>query len=107
MMSHLLKDALPEFALELEELLHSSGEPQLAEQISSLQVIRRCDCEDDFCSSFYTQYEPSVRPYPNAHCVELESKKGMIILDVVVGEIAHVEVLFRDDVREKIRALFP
>jgi hypothetical protein len=48
-----------------------------------------------------------MRPYRDARCLELEPKEGMIILDVVCGLIAKVEVLYRDDVRRRLRAIFP
>jgi hypothetical protein len=98
---------LPEFAEELKILLLASKEPLLAAQVPDLVVARRCSCEDDFCATFYTKYEPSMRPYRDARCLELEPKEGMIILDVVCGLIAKVEVLYRDDVRRRLRAIFP
>jgi len=107
MASRRLNEALPEFAEELNKLLLASKEPELATQIAELTIARRCSCEDDFCATFYTQFEPSTRPFRNAHCLELESKEGMIILDVVSTRIAEVEVLYRDDVRQRLRAIFP
>ncbi len=98
---------LPEFAEELKTLLLASKEPLLAAQVPDLLIVRRCSCEDDFCATFYTKYEPSTRPYSDAHCLELEPKEGMIILDVVRDRIAKVEVLYRDDVRGRLRAIFP
>ncbi len=98
---------LPDFAQELEELLLAANHPELAAQVHELRILRRCSCEDDFCASFFTQFEPSKRPFPDARCVEVEPRGGMIILDVVSGRIAHVEVLYRDDVRRTLRAAFP
>jgi hypothetical protein len=102
-----LETVLPEFAAELEELLRTSKEPELATQISKLCIARRCSCEDDFCATFYTQFDPAVHPRMNAHCLELDPEEGMIILDVIVDQIAGIEVLYRDDVRARLRALFP
>jgi hypothetical protein len=98
---------LPEFAAELEELPRTSKEPELAAQVSTLRIARRCSCEDDFCATFYTQFDPAVHPRGSAHCLELDPQDGMIILDVVSGQIAGVEVLYRDDVRSRLRAVFP
>jgi hypothetical protein len=103
----LLETALPEFAAELEELVRASKEPELAAQVSKLCIARRCSCEDDFCATFYTQFDPGIYPRKDAHCLELEPQDGMIILDVVSGQVAGVEVLYRDDVRARLRALFP
>lgn len=102
-----LCEALPQFTRELEELLAKTKRPDLAAQISELTIVRRCRCEDDFCASFYTQFEPNTRPFPDCICVELEPMNGMIILDIVSRHIAEVEVLYRDDVRTALRAAFP
>ena len=102
-----LQEALPEFARELYELLQSSKEQNLVTQLPELRIRRRCSCEDDFCATFYTQFEPVERPFPDHHCIVLEPTEGMIILDVVAGQIAEVEVLYRDDVRKPLRVLFP
>lgn len=98
---------LPEFAQELKILLLASKEPLLAAQLPDLVIARRCSCEDNFCATFYTEYEPSTRPFQNAYSLELEPKEGMIILDVVCSRIAVVEVLYRDDVRRFLRTNFP
>jgi hypothetical protein len=107
MAPHRLQDAFPEFAKELEDLLLASKEPNLSAQIPQLLITRRCGCEDDFCATFYTKFEPTTRPDDDFRCLELESEEGMIILDVSSGRIVTVEVLFRDDVRKQLRALFP
>jgi hemolysin activation/secretion protein len=39
--------------------------------------------------------------------MDLDSDKGMVLLDVVAGTIAHVEVLNRDDIRTKLIAKIP
>jgi hypothetical protein len=104
---HPIEKALPEFSRELKALLLASKEPKLAEQIPQLEIARRCSCEDDFCATFYTKYEPSTRPFRNAHSLKLEPKEGMIIIDIVSGRIAEVEVLYREDVRRQLRAFFP
>lgn len=107
MACHLIEEALPQFSKELRALLLASKEPELAEQIPQLEITRRCSCVDDFCATFYTKYEPSTRPFQNAHSLELEPEEGMIIINVASGRIAEVEVLYRDDVRRQIRAIFP
>jgi len=37
----------------------------------------------------------------------LDAAEGMLVLDVVAGTIAHIEVLNRDDIRQKLVAAFP
>jgi hypothetical protein len=100
-------EVFPEFASELEELLIKANDPDLAAQIPELSIVRRCRCEDDFCATFHTQYEPQRRSGLNFRHLELQPKAGMIILDVVSENIAEVEVLYRDDVRRALRAVFP
>jgi hypothetical protein len=39
--------------------------------------------------------------------VELEPEAGMLILDVVADKIVHVEVLHRQDIREKLLVSLP
>jgi hypothetical protein len=98
---------LPQFARELEELLINAEYPELAAQVASLKIVRRCDCEDDFCATFYTQYVPvtNSREYPP--CIDLEPRDGQIVLDISFGSIIGVEVLFRDDIRQRVRSIFP
>jgi hypothetical protein len=39
--------------------------------------------------------------------MDLDAVTGMVILDVVAGRIAHVEVLNRDDTRKRLIAAIP
>jgi hypothetical protein len=102
-----LADTLPEFALELERLLTRAGKPELAAQVPGLVIFDRCRCEDGFCSSFYTQPKPEGRYGPGHDCIDLDADEGMVLLDVVTGTIAHVEVLNRNDIRRKLTAQIP
>jgi len=102
-----LSEVLPPFARELEELLMEEGEPELAAQVPELRILKRCPCGDSFCSTFYVRPEPRGSYSPNHRNVELSPEKGMIILDIVDGWIASVEVLYRDDVRKAIQAVVP
>ena len=103
----LLVDALPELALELQELLTEAGRAELASQIATLKIVDRCRCGDYFCASFYTQLKPNGRYGPGHDCLELEPAEGMLILDVVAGEIAHVELLNREGVRKRLLEVLP
>jgi hypothetical protein len=103
----LLANALPELTLELERLLAKAGKPELVAQIPGLVILDRCRCEDDFCSSFYTQPKPEGRYGPGHDCMDLDADEGMVLLDVVTGTIAHVEILNRDDIRRKLIAQLP
>lgn len=102
-----LIEILPQFAVELEQLLKKEGEAELAAQVAELVIVGRCRCGDDFCASFYTQPKPQGAYGPGHRCIELEPTEGMLILDVVKDRIAHVEVLNRNEIREKLLAALP
>lgn len=103
----LLRGLLPSLAQELQDLLVQQGEPGLAAQVPELRIVDRCRCEDDFCATFYVRRRPKGAYGPSHRNVSLEPNHGMLILDVVAGKIACVEVLCRDDVRRAIRAVLP
>jgi len=103
----LFTEALPSFAAELERLLKKQGHAELAAQVSMLKIVDRCRCGDDFCASFYTEPKPQGAYGADHRCVELELEKGMLILDVVRDKIAHVELLHRQDIRERLLVSLP
>jgi hypothetical protein len=103
----LLVEAMPAFARELEALLANQGDSELATQVKDLRIVDRCRCGDDFCATFYTQSKPKGG-YGSGHkCVEVAPEKGMIILDVVRGQIMKVEVLYRDEIRGQLHLIVP
>ncbi|MGB2677263.1 MAG: hypothetical protein WAN12_09290 [Candidatus Acidiferrum sp.] len=103
----LLTDTLPTFAAELRQLLVEKGEPELAAQVPSLAIFDRCRCGDNFCATFYTRPKPNGAYGSGHRNVALTPEEGMLILDVVAGEIACVEVLDREDVRQKLIEVLP
>src|SRR5271157_4380570 len=98
---------MPALASELETLLFKAEEPELATQVSGLEIVDRCRCGDDFCASFYTQPKPVGSYGPGHRNVALAPEKGRLILDVVAGRIMFVEVLYRDEIREVLSAAVP
>jgi hypothetical protein len=106
-MTLLLKDALPGLADELAQLLVAAERQPLADQVPGLSIVDRCRCGDDFCASFYTLPKPDGSYGAGLECIDLDVENGMIILDVVNGCIAHVEVLYRDEVRRNLIAALP
>ena len=102
-----LAEVLPEFAGELRQLLEEKGESELAAQVPGLMILDRCRCGHDMCATFYTQPKPKGNFGPSHRNAVLTPEEGMLILDVVSGEIACVEVLDRNDVRHKIQAVLP
>jgi hypothetical protein len=103
----LLAGTLPEFATELHQLLTEEGESELAAQVPGLAILDRCRCGDDFCATFYTESKPEGVYGPGHRNVALTPDEGMLILDMVDGEIACVEILDRPEIREKLLAVFP
>jgi hypothetical protein len=97
---------MPEFAEELRLLLERE-EPSLALHVDSLRIVERCRCGDSCCGMFYTSPPPRGSYGPGLECIDLDPEHGMIILDVVDGRIAAVEVLYRDEVRDRIAELVP
>jgi hypothetical protein len=103
----LVSDEFPELSEELQTLLRSLGEVILAEQVPGLRLLDRCRCGDDFCATIYTQPKPAKAYGPSHRNVPLTPEKGMIILDVVDGKIACVEILYRDEIRSKLLKVLP
>ena len=103
----LLTDTLPAFATELRQLLEGRGESELAAQLPRLMIFDRCRCGDDFCATFYTQPKPDGAYGPGHRNVRLMPSEGTVILDIVGGKIACVEVLDRADVQKKLLSVLP
>jgi hypothetical protein len=103
----LVSDDFPELSEELQTLLRKLGEVNLAEQVPGLKLADRCRCGDDFCATIYTQPKPKKAYEPSHRNVSLQPAKGMIILDIVEERIACVEILYRDEVRNKLLKLLP
>jgi hypothetical protein len=98
----MLVEGMPVFAAELAAGLHGEGEPELAEQLASLRYVGRCRCTEDHCSGFYVEPLP-IRPRGRGlYNVLLRSVPGLVILDVVDGDIRFIEVLDRPDVRGEL-----
>jgi hypothetical protein len=101
----LLVEVLPVFADELRNLLIDQGERELAAQVSTLRIVGRCRCGDDFCGTFYVRPKPKGAYGPDHRCVPLEPKQGDLVLDVVGEKIAAVEVLYRDEIRDAVEKI--
>jgi hypothetical protein len=102
-----LSSTLPLLARELAALLIEAEEPELASQVAELEIVDRCRCGDDFCSTFYTQPKPVGSYGPGHRNVALTPDTGYLILDVVSGRIMCVEVLYRDEIRQALIAAIP
>ena len=94
-------------AAELTTLLSNSNEEELAETISALSVVDRCRCGDSFCAMIYTAPRPEGAYGPNHRNVALDPEKGMLILDVLDERIVGIEILYRDEIRDRLSELMP
>jgi hypothetical protein len=102
-----LKNALPDLANELRQLLEATGETELEQQIDSIQIMSRCRCGDDFCATFYTEARPHGAYGTGHRNIDLAAENGLIILDIVDRTIVCVEVLYRDEIRTALFSLLP
>jgi len=102
----LLVDELPGLAQELATLLEQKSETDLIPQLSRLPIIDRCRCGDDFCATIYTTTKLD-REYGIRRCISLEPQSGYLILDLRDQRIVCIEVLFRNEIREKLLRLLP
>jgi hypothetical protein len=99
----LVADVLPGLARRMGEALQAQGEERLAAQVPDLRVTAVCRCEQPFCGSFHTSRRPMKRWFIRGRKVELaDGGPGEVVIDVVRGEIAYVEVLHLDGVREAL-----
>jgi hypothetical protein len=62
---------------------------------------------DDFCATFYVLSKPKGAYRPGHRSVALGPKEGTFVLDVVADRIVAVEVLCRDEIRERLLIEFP
>ena len=104
----LVREVLPGLAARMEAALRAQGEERLAEQVPGLRITAVCPCEQPFCGSFHTLSRPMKRWFIRGRQVELaDGGPGEVVIDVVRGEIAYVEVLHLEEVRRALVALPP
>ncbi|HEY3837223.1 MAG TPA: hypothetical protein VGL72_11660, partial [Bryobacteraceae bacterium] len=101
----LLRDVAPELEAELARLLAEIGEHVLAKQVKDLRIFDRCRCGDSFCSTFYTVPNRATPHPPGFRTLAL--RPGELHLDVIDATILEVEVLYRGDLKRKIRTAVP
>ena len=102
----LVSSFLPQLAERIETALRAQGEAQVADQVATLRITGVCQCGQPFCGSFPTLNRPLKRWFMRGRQIELrDGGPGEIVLDVVRGEIAYVEVLYLDDVRGAVAQL--
>jgi hypothetical protein len=97
-----VQDLFPPFAAELEELCRQEGHDDLAGQVAALPVVARCKCGQGNCAHFYTAPPPRGAYGPGHSNVVLPADRGLVVLDLVNGRIAAVEVLDRPEVKRAL-----
>lgn len=97
----------PNLAGEIARLLIEEGEQELACTVADLTIVERCRCGDDFCATMYTVRPPQGSWGRGHRNVPLDPKDGFLILDVLGHEIVEIEVLFRNEIRERLLQLLP
>ena len=102
-----LQEAMPELADELTGLLMKDGETKLAQQVPSLRIVDRCRCGDDFCSTIYTAPRPKGAWGNNHETIALDPNEGCMIIDISGGNIVEIEILYRNQIRERLLQLRP
>ena len=101
-----LRTVLPGLAERIEAALRAQGEGRIAEQVDELRIMDVCPCDQPFCGSFHTASLPMRRWFMRGRQIELrDGGPGEIAVDVVRGEIAYVEVLHLEGVREALSRL--
>jgi hypothetical protein len=106
-MNFTLFEQMPNLAAELTRLLSKDGEQELAGSVSSLMIVERCRCGDDFCATMYTVAPPRDGWGRRHRNVVLHPETGHLIIDILDQEIVGIEVLFRDEGRERLLELLP
>ena len=102
----LVEAVLPQLAARIEAALRAQGEPRLADQVATLRITAVCPCDQPFCGSFHTLRRPFMRWFIRGRQIEVhDDGPGEVVVDVVRGEIAYVEVLDLDDVRAALDGL--
>lgn len=97
---------LPDVARRMEAALRAQGEERVADQVADLRITAVCPCDQPFCGSFHTSRRPMKRWFIRGRQIELrDDGPGEIAIDVIRGQIAYVEVLFLEDVREALAGL--
>jgi hypothetical protein len=102
----LVRAVLPGLAERIETALRAQGEERIADQVSGLRITRVCSCDEPSCGSFHTSSPPMKRWFMRGRQIEVrDDGPGAISVDVVRGEIAYIEVLSVDEVREALARL--
>jgi hypothetical protein len=101
-----LKLLFPFLVDELSKGLLSIGERGLARSVSDLEIVGRCDCDNQGCGAFYTVEKNQWAARENLRQV-VPAVKGLYAIDVLDKQIVCVDFIGRMDVRDRLVAVFP
>ena len=102
-----LSSVAPELVAELRQLLLKEGQAARAAKVDALKIVDRCRCGDSFCASFWTAPKPEKGFGPGHRTIALAPQTGYLNVDVVGADIFQIEVLYRDEIRKRIRSALP
>ena len=98
-----LVSVLPEFALELESALNDLGESDLANSISSLEIVERCQCNEQGCVTFHA-VPKSNAPSGDSCTTIVAPMMGVSCVQYYNDQIVWIEALGRPKEREILHA---
>ena len=90
---------------ELSDGLTKIGERDLAKSINNLEIVGRCDCDNQGCGAFYTLEKHKWSAKDLRQLVPVV--KGLFAMDVLDEQIVCIEFIGRMDVRDRLVAVFP
>lgn len=96
---------MPFLAEEITQGLSDMGKPKLARSIEELEIVGRCDCDNAGCAAFYTDEKHNWSGKEIKHVTP--NVKGLFSIDVHNDKIIFVEMMGRQDVRERLLAVHP
>lgn len=102
-----VRELLPAFSAELQNLLLGEGRADLADQIQQLAIVARCTCGAPSCAHFYTVQPSAGFHWPDQAALHLDTETGTVVLDLVRERIVAIEVLDRPDVKAALDAVLP
>ena len=91
----LVRHVFPAFSAELVAALEAAEERELGIGAGNICVVASCHCDSKNCQSFYTAPPPHGPYGPGHRNVMPTFDTGMVVLDVVHGQIMFVEILDR------------
>ncbi len=94
---------MPFLAEELSQALTEIGLTKLARSVSSLEIIERCDCDNTGCAAFYTAKKHT---WSGKKIKQISPRvKGLYSVDVLDDQIVFIEMMGRQDVRDRLLAV--